>query len=553
MSIRTVKVSVCLLAIGILCAAAYIPEACARESRIALFQLETHAREDLSYISSGMRSLLPTRIAVPGKISVIDQHTIDQALKKNISDYTAEELLQLAQSLDADFFLKGSITKIGSTISVDAQLIDVLYGEKPLPVVLQCRTMDDLIPQLSQFARTIKEHIIGGPVLEDYSPSRRSQPDAQPYGRAAQQPAAQRPVQPPPPAYEPPPKPAFKPLAAVFAQAPAAALSIKSRPLHCLADADIDGDGTPELLAAGDDRLHVIQRQGSDLTEAGTVDVASGETIIRVDAMDVNENGRDELYVSCFDGHRASSFVVEQADGTYKRLAENQRFFFRKYTSSDGTAKLMAQQTDIAAPFTGTIFRIDWKDGTLITREEIILPGSPALYGCTEGDIDNDGSKEFIAFHKGLFSIKYQLHIYSFTGRVEWRDTMELGGSPKSFSHLLYGDDIEQSVYIPMRVLCEDVNGDGRLEVITVNNYKKGTGLLKKILDYNRGEVVCLHWDGADLSQNWSSGTVENYVSDYILTDMDRDGRKELYMLSVEPGGFIGKAVNTITAYATAP
>ena len=88
--------------------------------------------------------------------------------------------------------------------------------------------------------------------------------------------------------------------------------------------------------------------------------------------------------------------------------------------------------------------------------------------------------------------------------------------------------------------------------MIVGRNSTKATGILKKLTQYDQGEVLCLSWDGSDLIPNWSSGRLPGYVSDYGVFDLDGDGKLELFAISVSQTSLLEKDRNRLTAFRQA-
>jgi len=469
------------------------------------------------------------------------------------------EKLSIAKNLGSDFLITGSITKIGINISIDSLLVDVRDKEQTFPVIIQDIGLDNIIPEINTLANKVKKIILGGPALAEYDAAPERPSLTEKYvktelEKAPPETPGEQPAVTDAPLFEAAEKKESRPVVSklppLFQPAPLFTYDFKKEPLHVLAAGDTNGNGEKELLIAGEEKIYVFQVTDKALKLSDEIEAVMDENIVHIDTADINENGLDEIYVSSYEGRHANSFAVEYTEGTYKRIAEEQKWFFRAYEQPGEPVKLLGQQTDTAKLFTGSIYWFEWKKAELQTREEFILPSSLGIYSFAESDIDEDGSSEYIAFSKGLFSSRHQLAVLSYTGRVKWRDTQKLGGAPHSFTKYLQGDaDLEQKEILPLRVLCDDLNQDGRLDVIVARNSKKGKTFLKKLADYNQGEVLGLNWDGSDLGASWSSGLLKDHVADYIVEDFDKDGKKELYILSVKAEGFFGKSRNRITVF----
>lgn len=547
------------------------PFAFAKEAKVVIFPFDVHSAEDITHIQSGIAALLPSRIAVPGRIAVVDSSEVKQELTQKSQAYTMPEKLAAAKKLGADYFLAGSITKIGAAISVDSQLVDVTAGRLPMPVFTQSTGLDTIIPELNVFAKKVKDAIIGGDnpppeeaaLAREPAAAKKTRPGYAAYEKAAGAPEEID----EPPAEDAPPvrrrlkkyvpekqkKPVFRQPAPPFEAAPYFSHDIKSKPLSFACAGDVNGDGKQELILAGSDQLRIYQVTDKALTECGAIKLTMDEHIVHVDAADINGNKTDELYISSYDGRYANSFVAEYSQGEYKRIpGKPLKYFFRIYKPADDEALLIGQEAGVSNPFSGSIFQFEWKDGRLIAREEFLLPGSHGIYSFTEADTNGDENKDYLVFDKGLFSTNYQLTIFSTTGKSTWRDIKKLGGSPSFFTKYTVNEMQEQE-FIPMRIICDYFSDSDALPTVIVGkNSRKGNTVIDKLQSYNQGQVQCLAWSGSDLEPTWTSEFYKDYVTDYLVDDIDNDTRKELYIISVSGEEMFGKATNRITVYRQA-
>ena len=331
-------------------------------------------------------------------------------------------------------------------------------------------------------------------------------------------------------------------------------LDIDGESLRCMTAADVDGDGSKELLVSAAHRIIVYKWAEGALKQSGEIKTDIGEYIVHIDTADTNKNGRDEIFVTSFEKNAPNSFVLEAAEaGAYSRIAKSQRWFFRIYQPPGKRLMIMGQQAGETSPFGNVIYTFSWKNGVLEARNEFLIPESLQLYSFLQADLEGDGSLEYIAFDKGVFSYQYQLTIFSSLGRMRWRDQhLKLGGEVNYFTKRIYANDIEQKEFLPMRILCDDYNQDGRLDFIAGRNSKKGNLISKRMSGYNQGEVCCLNWDGYDLAQNWSSGLLDGYVTDYGVFDFDGDGQKEIFVLSVAEAGILSNVKSRLTVFKQA-
>jgi len=515
--------------------------AAAEEARLGISVFQVNSRENLGYLQAGLCSLLPPRVSVPGKIIVVDNNDVRQALSPPQADYSMDKKAQLAGMLKLDYLLTGSLTKIGDAVSIDAFLYDAASPERSTPMSVNCTNLDSMIEKVQELAVRLQRRIIYGsdpdPVAAPAAPA--AEPAS--AGSAFAPPHTAQPV-------KSAPVPALQPAAPVFAAEPFREYVIVHAPFVSMTAGDVTGRGNPHLLLADFQDVRIYDPTPSELVPVATVPAKFGEYIVHIDTFDLNGNGRPEIYVSSHNPKTANSFIAEYTNEKYERIAEDMPWLLTPYTS-DGRTVLLGVKPGTFSPFAGTAFEFIWKDATALPAAEYSLPGGVSPFGSSRYDIDNDQREEYIAFSRGILSLSYSLHVMSSTGRILWRDAQKIGGEPASFPRSIVGDGAEAAEPIPLRVYCNDINGDGRAEILAPRNTKQSTGLLSRIGSYNRGEMLCLQWDGTSLTPNWSGQVQDGYIADFLAADIDADGEQELIVLSVSSSGLSTRSRNIIRIY----
>ncbi len=501
---------------------------------------------------------------MPGQIIVLEPSGVKAEAGQKPRVIPAAEQLAMAKKAGADYLLAGSITKMGGVISIDARLVNLAASDSPVPISVQSQGFDGIIPQLNILAQKARDSIVGS-IAPAGSAAADDELYAQPGKRSRSYATAD---EAPEDVYPPPPRrPQGKPSrfdseqpkrrygagpGALFESAPAFSAELKGKPLHYICSGDVNGDGKKELIAAGPEIVNIYQLSGSSLAKIAEIPVGIDEHVVHVDAGDFNGNGIDELYVSCYETQRARSFIVEFQQNQYTRIEQNQRWFYHVYRLSDASVRLIGQEAGTVSPFSGDIYSMEWKEGKLISREQFILPGSRGIYGFGEGDVDADGVTDFLVFDKGFFNTQPDLILVSATSKTVWRDTMNLGGTPNFFSVYTTSNEMDQKENVPLRIICADISPDGRWAVIVGKNNRRGGPVVSKLFDFTEGQLQCLLWDGADLALNWSSPMIKDSVTDYLFDDIDKDGVREIIILSLRSEGFGGSSINQISMYKTA-
>ena len=525
--------------------AGLISTAQAEEARIAVSVFQINSKEDLGYLQSGLSSLLPPRISVPGKIVVVDNNAVHRALSPPQADYSLEKKTQLTRTLEVDYLLTGSLTKFGDAISIDAFLYDAAKPENSTPLSVNCKGLDDLIAQVQVLAGNVQRRILYGTGPEPVMPSAPSIDHSPPVSGTFEAPRTEAPRSNPKPAA------VLAPAPPVFNPEPYREYVIMGNPVRAMAMGDLTGKGHNSLLLADEFDVRVYDPTPEELILTATVPTKSAETIIQIDTFDLNNNGRNEIYVNSHTTEMANSFIAEYTDGAYVRIAENLQWLFHTYPDDNGSMMMVGMKPGTFNPFYGTSFKFIWKDGKPIAAGECSLPGGVSPFGSSRFDIDGEQPDEFIAFSRGIFGFEFQLIVLTSTGRILWKDPEGLGGEPNSFDRTLVGDNTVTAEPIPMRVYSGHINNDRRTDILVPRNTKK-PGLLSALTTYSQGEMLCLSWDGVSLAHNWSSQILEGYIPDFLVTDIDGDGKLELLVVTVSFPGLSGKARNSIRVYKQA-
>ncbi|NTW06804.1 MAG: hypothetical protein HGA29_03065, partial [Syntrophaceae bacterium] len=91
---------------------------------ITVLPFTLNSSENIEYVRQGIQDMLITRIAVSNKINVTAKDVVAEELKKTgIKTISLTDVYGIGKKLKSDYVVWGSITKIGSSISVDGKLV----------------------------------------------------------------------------------------------------------------------------------------------------------------------------------------------------------------------------------------------------------------------------------------------------------------------------------------------------------------------------------------------------------------------------------------------
>jgi len=133
---------------------------------LVIFPLAIYADQSKAYLGQGIKSMLISRISGAGIEIVADEKYISLLGEKERKGIvTKERAEELARVLKADYAIFGSITTIGGGYSLDLSLVALEKDGSKLTRLPKAVDEEQLIPQLSDVAYTLRALIEGKEIL----------------------------------------------------------------------------------------------------------------------------------------------------------------------------------------------------------------------------------------------------------------------------------------------------------------------------------------------------------------------------------------------------
>lgn len=526
-------------------------------NRVLILPLTIHSEKDLTFLNKGIMDMMASRFSQSA--TVIRRASLDPG----------KDPVQIARDLKADYVVTGSLTVFGNSASTDAALTEVASGDTVLPFSQFGQNSGDALKHINQFATQATQYIAS---RSDAAPRVAAPSEPAPAVMIPQVAAPVQPVQPPPPAVvEPPqapvlPVPASAPVIASTAAAGSAETTADdgdalwtSNPfkgtISALATGDVDGDGRPDIVFAHENRIVVERREGGRLERIATFDAGKRHTIVSVDTGDINGNKTVEIFVTRLDAHNKLDSVVLEWNGSgLQAIAANQRWYFRAGDDPENGRTLMGQRRGIPssndtgglyadAHFMPGVFEMTWNGKNYQAGRRLPLPDDMTLYRFAQGEIFNDGAIRTIAY-----SAADKLRVYDPVGAPQWAGEETLGGNPIYLEAASFTDvRTKDRTYLTQRFITADLDGDGKIEVVTVHNRDAAKGFVERFRKYTRGQVIALRWNKVNMKEVWTGEEVSGYISDFSLADLNGDGRLEaIYAMVTSTGITQAKSSNIV-------
>ncbi|MGE4580333.1 MAG: FG-GAP repeat domain-containing protein [Desulfuromonadales bacterium] len=297
---------------------------------------------------------------------------------------------------------------------------------------------------------------------------------------------------------------------------------IQGRPVG-VAVADFDGDGQQEVAVALPTSIQVGRNVQGTYQPVAEVDLGLGQSVLTIDALDLNGNGRPEIYLTAVRDDMLMSRVVEWQGGGFKMVDKHLPWYLRTVTlPGEGRVLLGQRRGDTSTDYSGPIFRLRFEKGDWKAGEALSLPKGVSLFGFTP--FTGANGEELVA----LLKTTGKLVVLSKKGKTLWESEALYGGSeiyaerPDPMSDPIL--KTPRYVFIPPRL---EVDGQGHL-LVTAH---EGSRFLSRSPTFNKGRVRAMVWDGRTLYEAWHSQERDGYLSDFSLGDVDNDGADELVTL----------------------
>ncbi|MBA4396044.1 MAG: hypothetical protein C0394_01445 [Syntrophus sp. (in: bacteria)] len=541
----------------------------AEKKTVAVLPFAVHSAENIDYVRQGIWDMLASRISVSDKIQVASKDVVLEALKKQSGkDLSPADVYALGKTLNMDYVVWGSITKIGNSFSVDGKLVDIAAYTSSVGVFTQSQGMDDLIPKITDFAQRINAHILG------------TVPPA--FSQAA---APVAPVVAPPP----PPIAQTSRESQIISGMKAGKKGTYTalinpdlitgagpmdRKTFWMSDkmptefrgmdiGDVNGDGLNETVIIDAKTIYIYQKKGDAFALLQTIKGNASDNYMSLDVADINQSGVKQIFVTNLRADTVDSFVLEYQNGKYVKIAAGLRWFLRVIKTSAGTSMLLGQTKGIEKSFDSDIHEIVWSGGRYVQGKKQMIPQGLSIYGLTIDNLSEGGKDKIIALNQEDYLCIYeptdkplwQLQTFGGSDKLIWRSEDNFGGSN------LYVENInqpgieahEKKTYISTRILTYDTNKDGKREIIIVKNISSSGRLFQNVRLFTAAEVYNLSWDGLGLLENWRTRKINGYVADYQFKDIDNDGENEIVLALVLSTGPSLAGRSVVVAYKMQP
>jgi hypothetical protein len=304
--------------------------------------------------------------------------------------------------------------------------------------------------------------------------------------------------------------------------------------------ADLDGDGLQETAAVLDNKIVIARITGGEFNQLAEIEIPVRLQVISLDALDIDKDGRAELYLTAMNKSELASFVVELKGDSYERVIENVNWFLRVVNLPDHQERVLIGQEKGGArvPYSGQPFLISRDGSRLVKGAAFELPKPMNLFSFVP--FKNDRNETNYAH---LTAGDY-LKVFSEQGVDLWESADYFGGSEIWFYPRPEETD---EMLAPARMRPRLIRTFGN-EILAVQN--DGQRLTQNYRKFKNSRVVSLAWNGFALAEQWRTSSQRGYLADFALADADNDGTDELVLaVKFKHKGLVDPARSAVVIY----
>ncbi|MEK6535496.1 MAG: FG-GAP-like repeat-containing protein [Thermodesulfobacteriota bacterium] len=536
---------------------------------VAVLPFSVHSAENIDYVRQGIGDMLASRISVSEKLEVIGRDSLFDVLNEPAGkEFTPTDVHAVGKKVNADFVVWGSITKIGSSLSIDGKMLDIAANKSALNITAQCPTMDDVIPKINDFAQRITAHILGAspqtiaalPAAKEVIVSRPPSPQAAREAEIISGMGGGRKG-----TFTSSVNPDFINAAQPLNRKTFWKSQQFSNEFRGMDIGDVNGDGLNETVMIDPHNVFIYQKKGNEFKLIQQIPGKSYDYYVSLDVADINGNGIKEIIVSSYTGQQVDSFILEFRNGKFQTIASDLPWFMRAIDNGSGIPLLLGQRRGIVMPFDTPIYEIVWKNGAYAEGQKMRIPQGLSVYGLTLDKLGSSGAEKIISINSDDYLCVFEqtdkplskVAIFGGSNEFLWKSDEQFGGSNTYIEPMNRGgfsenksEDADVIHYINLRIVTYDTNRDGKREIILVKNLSSASRMFQRLKLFTAAEVYNLEWEGMGMVENWRTKKISGYVADYQFKDIDNDGENEVVLaLVLSVGGSI-KDRSVIVTYS---
>lgn len=527
---RKIPIVLVFICFFMLCSTAVFGKENNEKYRIVFTTFDASSAGNYAYLRSGIQSMLVSRLATRDRVVVLERNLSDKELLslKNKKPAPAGGI----ETTFAEYLVTGSLYALKSGLSIQVVLYPFAADKEPLRFEVIAKNPENVISDIEKLVEEIAQSAFGAKAIgSGETPAARGMEGTTGFVTVHPETAYKKSVH-----------------VGTIADVPGGSIKVSAkegkksltipREIRIFAVGDIDGDGGDEIVVLMGRSLELYKVEGNKINKISSTSLPSTIDCHAINAADLDNNGRMELYVSGTDGLEVSSLIVDWDKGKGFRIVTNNIPWYIRPIFVPGKGWQLAGQkrgkekTVLVKP---GVYMLSL-DGQRVPKEggRLLLPEEINLFDFVYADLDGDGALETVAIDK-----KEKMKVYNQANELLWVSKKTFGGSQVYIgpnrgeavnekdrkNYTADEDALREMVFVPGRMIATDVDSDGRQEIVINENTLSSLSIFDKLRIYNDGVIVGLAWDGTALNESWRTGSYRGYVAGFGFSSLkENDG-----------------------------
>jgi len=522
--------------------------------KVAILPFVINAPERMDYLREGVQDMFASRLTWEDKVLVLDSAQVQKVREKTSGPVDETRAVEIGKQLGADVVLWGSINVLGTSVSLDINLVNITLRQTVKKFYAQAKGIDEVIIRVGELSDMINEKVFdraratpagGVTAATPLSKSPESAGETAPPGKS---PLSLK-------GYTINPlSPQLIVNAGGFDVAGVWRSAVLPFVVVDMAFGDLDGDGKVETVLIAKNQIYIYRYFQEKFELVKEISGGLWDNYISVDVADINRTGHPQIFVTNFRGDGLKSLALAWSQGEYKTIAQNIPYYLRVHQLPGRGPVLLGQQKYGEQLFGPKIVVLSWEKGEYVSVDRLKLPEDLTIFNFVYLEPNKDGSQEIL--HLNSFN---KLMVISEKGKAKYAGSEPYGGTINavrgndSSANVPFErkDEEKSRVFIPSRLLVTSVTTQGKKEIILNKNKGSVLNFLPGYRAYTSGEILSLSWDGVAMKENWRTPTINEYISNYGVADFKNNGQKQLVVGVVQSTGltFISDARSLLYCY----
>ena len=296
---------------------------------------------------------------------------------------------------------------------------------------------------------------------------------------------------------------------------------------------DLDGDGKNEVALCFKNRLVIARVANGKFDTVAEYSFGNSGEALTLEGVDLDGNGRMELYISLADLNNIKTIGYELSGGRIEAVTKQAPWLVRKVNLGAEGYALLGQllNPDLLnrnADFSGPVFRVSRAGDKLERGATISAPNILMLPGFLPFE---HGGQPLIA----RINMNDKLQALTPDGAIIWESNDDFGGSETSFERPDgQSGGMTRYAFISPRL---EPGPDGTI-LAPVN---EGPRTFSAFRQFKGSHLKAISFDGYSMVERWRTKPQGGYMADFRIADADNDGAKEIIMLVMFAHGNWGK------------